>query len=84
MTEKIFKAVTSRWILIITGSIMGIAGGFLYYTFYGCTTGCPINSSPYTSMAMGGLMGYLAADIINDVINKPKAQKSKAENEAGQ
>lgn len=74
--QKISQLIKNRWFLIISGSALGAAGGFLYYTFYGCTTGCPINSSPYTSMAMGGLMGYLAADMVNDFLNKQKHQKS--------
>jgi len=71
--------LTSRWFLIVSGGILGAAGGFLYYYYYGCTTGCPINSSPYTSMIMGGLIGYLAGDMINDAVNKPKTQKSNPE-----
>jgi len=77
--QKNSQFIKNRWFLIIFGSVLGAAGGFLYYTFYGCTTGCPINSNPYTSIIMGGLMGYLAGDMVNDILNKPKTQKSNPE-----
>jgi hypothetical protein len=43
---------------------MGIAAGgisgYLYYFFIGCHSGtCPITSSPYGSIIMGALLGYL-------------------------
>lgn len=37
----------------------GIATGYLYYNFYGCTTGCAITSNPLKSMAYMGVIGWL-------------------------
>ncbi len=47
-----------------TYPIFGIAGGvvlgYLYYYYIGCNSGtCPITSSPWGSMGIGGLMGWL-------------------------
>jgi len=57
----------SFWKPFIAVSI-GAIGGFLYYYFVGCTSGsCAITSNPYTSILMGGFMGYFA-------INSPCAR----------
>ena len=37
----------------------GAAAGLVYYHFFGCTTGCPITSSPYSTMAYLALVGWL-------------------------
>lgn len=42
------------------GIIAGGLVGFLYYYFIGCTSGtCSITSSPYGSVFMGSLLGFL-------------------------
>jgi len=47
------------WKIIIFTS-GGMVLGYLYYFYLGCQSGtCPITSSPYGSVAMGGIMGYL-------------------------
>lgn len=41
---------------IVTGGLLG----FLYFYFIGCEAGsCAITSNPYSSMFMGGLLGFL-------------------------
>ncbi len=48
------------WLTIGIGSAVGYA----YYRFVGCRSGvCPLTSNPYTSIAYGGLMGYLMAGV---------------------
>ncbi len=43
--------------------LLGVVGGYAYYALVGCNTGgCAITSSPYMSMAWGGLLGYLLPD----------------------
>ena len=66
MEQKQISVLKKRLLLILLGSLLGVLGGFLYYTFYGCTNGCPINSNPYLSMFWGGLLGYLFTDLIWD------------------
>lgn len=44
--------------LILT--VLGAAGGYLYYRLVGCASGaCPITSNPYLSAAYGGVIGLL-------------------------
>jgi len=48
----------------IIGIGIGAIGGFLYYQFYGCTSGsCPLNSNPWITTIWGALMGYLFVGI---------------------
>jgi hypothetical protein len=64
-----------RVVLIFT--IVGAAGGFLYWRFIGCSTGtCPIKSVWYWSTLFGGVIGYLTGSIINDIIIKYYKKKS--------
>lgn len=60
MAKTFFKR---HWITFL-GVIVGIAGGFLYWRFIGCTTGtCPITSSPLNSSIWGAIMGGLLFSI---------------------
>jgi len=44
----------------VLGVVVGVILGFLYYYYIGCNSGtCPITSSPWSSMGIGGLMGWL-------------------------
>ena len=45
---------------------LGLAGGYLYYRLTLCASGpCPLPSTPYYSMLVGGLMGALAGDLLS-------------------
>ncbi|MBC35191.1 MAG: hypothetical protein CL663_03995 [Bacteroidetes bacterium] len=47
-------------LLSLVGLLLGILGGYLYYSEIGCVDGtCAITSNPWLSMLWGGLMGYL-------------------------
>jgi xanthine/uracil permease len=51
-------------LIVLSGIIIGTAGGFMYYYFIGCRTGsCPITSSPWLSMLWGATVGYLIFDM---------------------
>jgi len=55
----------------IIGIVTGIIAGYLYYIKVGCVSGtCPITSSPWMSMLMGGIMGYLLGDMFTKKIKK--------------
>jgi hypothetical protein len=42
------------------GTFGGSVAGFLYYYYVGCSSGsCPITSHSYSSIIVGGLLGYL-------------------------
>ena len=58
--------------LTVVGIVVGIIGGYLYYSQIGCNSGsCAITSNPYMSMGWGGAMGYLVFDMF-----KGKEKKS--------
>ncbi len=57
-------------------TLIGAAGGFVYWKFVGCLSGtCPIRSVWYWSTLWGGSVGYLLGDLINDFIKKRKKNK---------
>ena len=71
------KRVPRKYLLTIGMAVLGVLGGFIYWRFVGCKTGsCPITSNWHMSTLMGGLIGYLAGDSINDGIKKRKEQKN--------
>jgi hypothetical protein len=48
-------------------TVIGMIAGFLYYFYIGCSSGrCPITSSPYMSVILGGFMGFF-------IVNSPCA-----------
>jgi len=50
----------------ITGMLLGVVGGYVYYIKVGCTGGsCPITSNPWMTMLWGLMMGYLVGDMFN-------------------
>jgi H+/Cl- antiporter ClcA len=54
-----------RTIVILTGIVVGMLGGFLYWKFVVCSSGiCPLTSNWHTSTLFGGIFGYLIADSI--------------------
>jgi len=42
--------------------VLGVVGGYSYYTYFGCNGRCPISGNPYISIAYGGLIGALITD----------------------
>ena len=72
--KKILKE--KRYVILST--LIGAAGGFLYWKFVGCLSGtCPIQSVWYWSTLWGTVAGYLVGDSINDFIfnRKKKAEE---------
>ncbi|HOG00152.1 MAG TPA: DUF6132 family protein [Clostridia bacterium] len=46
-------------------TLLGAAGGYLYYRFVGCATGaCPITSDPFVSTLYGGVLGFLVGTVV--------------------
>ena len=61
------------WLLLLLGAVVGAVGGWLYYTYYGCTSGCAITGSPRNSMAYFALVGALTFSSFSNR-KKQKAQ----------
>jgi hypothetical protein len=60
---------------ILVGALataVGMAAGFMYYRFYGCTEGCSITGNPWRSTIYFGIMFLLGNEILNDLITKNK------------
>ena len=43
----------------LAGGILGAAGGYLYFLYFGCQGSCAITSSPVNSTLYGSAMGGL-------------------------
>ncbi|QQS51838.1 MAG: hypothetical protein IPM71_03695 [Bacteroidota bacterium] len=61
-----FKKINKKKLYILAGGIIvGMAAGYAYWHFIGCTSGtCPLTSNWHTSTLMGGIFGYLISDSI--------------------
>jgi hypothetical protein len=59
--QNIITFLKSRKFLKLSiGILAGSIAGFIYFRFVGCNTGvCPITSHSYSTIAIGGLLGYL-------------------------
>ncbi len=70
---KFFKIIP---LISLIGLVIGIIGGYLYYSIIGCKTGtCAITSNPWLSMLWGGVMGYLLLDMFRKGRKDPKEEK---------
>lgn len=53
---------------------LGLWGGYLYYRLTLCQSGtCPLTSTPYYSMLVGGLFGALVGDLLSALRERLKA-----------
>ena len=52
------------WLRPALFTAAGAAAGAFYYTFFGCTSGCAITSSPFLTVAYGALMGWLLCGVV--------------------
>jgi hypothetical protein len=65
--------IIKKWSKLLLPTVLGLAGGYLYYYFVGCNRGCAITSNPYTSMIWGGAIGLL----LTNWKSKPKQKDEK-------
>ena len=60
------KANRKVWLIPLLFTVGGTLVGLAYYYFVGCTTGsCAITSTPLSSMAYMGLMGWLLSGVFS-------------------
>ena len=57
------KKYWKTWLRPLIFTLGGAAAGLVYYHAFGCTTGCPITSSPYLTTAYLALVGLLLSGI---------------------
>ena len=66
------RTLKQKLIFRIALTIVGFAGGFLYWHYVGCASGtCPIQSKWYLSSLYGAVIGYL----ISGLFIKDKSKK---------
>lgn len=46
-----------KYSFLILGVVFGALSGYLYWSYFGCTSGCAITSSPLNSSIYGAVMG---------------------------
>lgn len=55
---------------------LGLGGGYLYYRLTLCQSGtCPLTSTSYYSMLVGGLFGALVGDLLSALRERLKARQ---------
>lgn len=65
------KRKIPRWLPMLLLALLGTLGGFLWYRFFGCTTGnCAISSNPLLSTFYGGAIGTLLGYVFTPAKNK--------------
>lgn len=60
-----------RLLWIVVAVLLGAAGGYAWWYWYGCTNGCLITSVWWRSSLYGAVMGYLTLGLVWP--HKPKA-----------
>ncbi|HLK28866.1 MAG TPA: hypothetical protein VKT28_09800 [Puia sp.] len=56
-----------KYLLTVTGTVLGGIAGFFYWRFVGCTSGtCYIQSNPYRMSAYAALIGGLLFSSFNN------------------
>jgi hypothetical protein len=46
-----------KYNFLLLGAVFGALSGYLYWSYFGCTSGCAITSSPLNSSLYGAVMG---------------------------
>ncbi len=65
-----------KYRVVILTTLAGLVAGFLYWKFIGCLSGtCRIKSVWYLSTLYGGIIGYLAGDIVMGIVRWAKKRR---------
>lgn len=77
MERKIAKKIWLRYLPMVIFTVIGTAGGYLYYHFIGCASGtCAITSNPYISAVYGGVLGLLTGAIITPIKKRQHKERN--------
>lgn len=64
-------------IIAVSGFILGMAGGFLYWKYVGCLSGtCPLTSNPWIMLVYGGITGGFLGNALQDMLRKSRLKKA--------
>lgn len=67
--------------VVILASIAGMIAGFFYWKYIGCLSGtCRIKSVWYMSTLYGGILGYLAGDVVLSLVRWLKKRRGESLN----
>ena len=67
------RAFFRKYLPEIIGTLVGAAGGFMYWKYVGCLTGtCAIKSNWYLMIPWAAVLGFLAGSVAGDFIRKRK------------
>ena len=68
-----------NWIVTGLGAALGAVAGWLYWHYFGCTSGCAITSSPVNSSLYGAFMGGVLFSMLNttNVGTEPPKEENK-------
>ena len=65
-----------KYKLTLSGLVLGLIAGYLYYQFIGCQSGsCAITSNPINSTIYGGFMGSVLLNIFEKDTTKKSDKK---------
>lgn len=56
--------IMRKWWIVGIALMVGAAAGYAYWYWYGCTNGCTITGSWWSSSAYGAVMGYLTLGLV--------------------
>lgn len=67
------RAFLRKYLPEITGTLLGAAGGFIYWKYVGCLSGtCAIKSNWYLMIPWAAVLGFLAGSLAGDIIRKKR------------
>jgi hypothetical protein len=75
------KTLFGKYLPEIIGTLLGAAGGFIYWKYVGCLTGtCAIKSNWYLMIPWAAVLGFLAGSVAGDFIRKKKKPEATESN----
>ncbi|MEX1132230.1 MAG: hypothetical protein WEC15_03315 [Flavobacteriales bacterium] len=78
--QNLFNAMKYTILFTVIGVLLGALGGWLYWSNFGCTTGCSITSSPVNSSLYGAFMGGLLVNTFKRDRKDPVQDNNTTEN----
>lgn len=75
------RAFIRKYLPEIIGTVLGAAGGYIYWKYVGCVSGtCTIKSNWYLMIPWAAVLGFLAGSVAGDIIRKKKKPSETSDN----